>query len=359
MLKGARLPLLVCLVLALPASSAFAAHNEERVFVAEFTSTTAVDISVETSQALYPDEADGADVVLVARDDGFADALASAALQGTLLAPLLLTPTAALPQSVESEIARLGASRVVILGGTGAVSPAVEARLRQLGPNVDRIAGPDRITTAAAIAAEAVETSEAPSDVAIVVRAFGEGSAGYADALAAGGLSTAGFGLPILLTETERLSAATAAFISDNGIREVWVLGGRAAVSDAAFAEIDALVDVAERVSGSDRFGTALAAARLLYGEDTTLADTFQVFLIDANDPLAWATGFTGAHLGGLLSSTLLVAGSVIPAPTAEWLAGKPIDEDELPFRGVICGAKVASSTCHDAANMVDAAFES
>lgn len=351
------LALSFCLVLSLAAPHA-AAHDEDRVFVQEWQSATPVDLSVETSEFMFSDPETFPDTVLVSRDDQFADALASAALQGTLGAPLLLTPTAALADVVREEIERLGPDRIYILGGTNAVSPAVEAELRTLAGDVERLSGATRILTAVRVAEEAQEQAEQPGDIAIIVRADGPGSAAYADALAGGGLSAAMFGVPVLLTETGRLSDATAAFLSAQGIQDVYVLGGRAAVSDAAFAQIEAVVDDADRLSGTDRFGTALAAARELYGAGSTLADTAAVYLVDASSPLAWASGFTGALLGGVLSSVLLVDGATIPAPTREWLGGKPITQDDLPFRFVYCSAGVSAATCHAAADIVDGTFE-
>ena len=351
------LALSLLLVLSLVAPHA-AAHDEDRVFVQEWQSSTPVDLSVETSQFTFSDPEFFPDTVLVSRDDAFADALASAALQGALSAPLLLTPTAALADVVRDEIERLRPDRIYILGGTGAVSPAVEAELRTLAGDVERLSGATRILTAVRVAEEAQEQAEQPGDIAIIVRADGPGSAAYADALAGGGLSAAMFGAPVLLTETDRLSDATAAFLGAQDIQDVYVLGGRSAVSDAAFAEIEALVDDADRLSGTDRFGTALAVAREVYGPGATLADTLAVYLVDASSPLAWSSGFTGALLGGVLSSVLLVDGDRIPEPTREWLGGKPIPQDELPERYIYCSAGVTAATCHAAADIVDGAFE-
>ncbi|HBI55793.1 MAG TPA: hypothetical protein DDY38_03070, partial [Firmicutes bacterium] len=65
---------------------------------------------------------DGAQTVVLARGDDYADALAGVPLAYQLNAPILLTHTNRLITSTKDEIIRLGANKVIILGGTGAVS---------------------------------------------------------------------------------------------------------------------------------------------------------------------------------------------------------------------------------------------
>lgn len=73
--------------------------------------------AVQVSQAAFPD---GATTVYLATGEAFADALSGAMLAGD--APLLLVPSCGdLPQVVAAEIARLGPSEVVALGGVNAV----------------------------------------------------------------------------------------------------------------------------------------------------------------------------------------------------------------------------------------------
>ena len=65
----------------------------------------------------------GSEYVIIATARSFPDALGGSALAGMLDAPILLTEPTYLPPSVATEIVEeLGASKVIILGGTGAVS---------------------------------------------------------------------------------------------------------------------------------------------------------------------------------------------------------------------------------------------
>jgi putative cell wall-binding protein len=100
-----------------------------------------------------------ADTVFVATGRGFADALAAGPVAVQLNGPVLLTEKDTLPAVVGTEIVRLTPSRIIVVGGTAAVSDAVVTALDalQVGDVVERIAGADRYATAAAISAEGFE----------------------------------------------------------------------------------------------------------------------------------------------------------------------------------------------------------
>ncbi|MDP2624260.1 MAG: cell wall-binding repeat-containing protein, partial [Actinomycetota bacterium] len=86
---------------------------------------TAVAISLEAFAA-------GAARAYVATGLNFPDALAGAAAAGFYESPILLVPGTSLPGAVAAEITRLGATTIVILGGTAVVSSSVETDLETL-----------------------------------------------------------------------------------------------------------------------------------------------------------------------------------------------------------------------------------
>ncbi len=194
---------------------------------------------------------DGAATVVVASAQDFPDALAAAPLAAVDGAPILLVGTT-LPEVVAEEVVRLGATRAVVVGGPAAVPHAVVAGLEALDVTVERVAGPDRVATAAAVARR-VGAGEG-------VGAYVVSGEAFADALAVGGVA-ARTGTPILLTGSGELSPATAAVIDELGITSTVVVGGEAAVGSSVAAALPA----AERVAGTDRYATAaevLAHAR-------------------------------------------------------------------------------------------------
>ena len=118
--------------------------------------TDRIETAVAASKLAFPNRAS---TVVIATASNWPDALGGAALAGALDAPLLLTETARLSSATAAEIIRLGATRAIILGGRGAVSPAAEKELAtKLGgaDRVRRIEGINRFETSRRIAAETV-----------------------------------------------------------------------------------------------------------------------------------------------------------------------------------------------------------
>lgn len=143
---------------------------------------------VATAVAVSQEFFDVAGIVVLARADDFPDALAAGPLAGVVDGPILLTPSDALDPRVASEIRRLKANRVYLIGGTAALSAAVETSVAALA-TAARLDGRNRFETALAVADEAATFREAGP-------AFGIGAIvngrSFPDALAAINLS--GFG---------------------------------------------------------------------------------------------------------------------------------------------------------------------
>ena len=78
------------------------------------------------SKASFPA---GVPVAYIANGLNFPDALAGAAAAGAAKAPVLLVRPDAIPSSIATELARLHPGRIVVLGGTSAVSDAVKTAL--------------------------------------------------------------------------------------------------------------------------------------------------------------------------------------------------------------------------------------
>ena len=192
---------------------------------------------------------------VIASGYSFADALSGSTLAGALDAPMLLTRPASLPTGVESELTRLGVTEVYILGGTGAVSSAVESRLGTLvgSANVHRVAGSGRIQTAAAVA-KATDAVEPVSRLAFIANGYT-----YPDALSASPMATYNVA-PILLTRQDTLANITSSTIKDLGITDVVIVGGTGAVSSAVEAQLASLLKGSShvrRIGGANRYQTS------------------------------------------------------------------------------------------------------
>jgi putative cell wall-binding protein len=167
----------------------------------------------------------GVPVVYVATGEHFADALSGAAAAGAAGGPLLLVRPDGIPASTATELDRLDPASIVLLGGTGAISSAVQTQLGTYSTSVVRRSGADRYATAAAVSAAAF-----PDGAPTAFMATGED---YADALA--GSSPAGITPgPLLLVERTCVPSPVAAELTRLKVKTLVVLGGTSAVSDAA-----------------------------------------------------------------------------------------------------------------------------
>ncbi len=184
------------------------------------------------AQEAFPD---GAGIVYLATGEDFADALAGASAAAEIGGPVLLTRPGALPPSVADEIGRLDPDRVVVLGGTAAITDDVVDEL-EAGTDalVRRRAGANRFETAAAVSAGAF----AASDVAFVAT-----GRDHPDALA-GAVLAGRVGAPLLLVEPGEVPTATAEELQRLGVVHVGIIGGPAAVDDAVRLALAALVEV-------------------------------------------------------------------------------------------------------------------
>lgn len=314
---------------------ALAVHAGPRV--ARLLGEDVIAIGIAWSQATFGDG--DPDRALLARADNHADALASGVLQGHLDAPLLFTSSAALDPRVRAELGRLGVSRVTVLGGDRAVSDSVVGELRADGYEVDRIAGPTRYHTAAAI----VEGIEHLTGTVLVRGSDDpeEPTRAWADSLAAGAFTAADpFGIGgVLLTAPDELPAPSAERWSGR-----YVIGGQEAVSDAVAAQGSAEEQV--RLAGPERAATAAAVAA--YNRDPAYIpdelDDGRILLVDGTSPVGWASGFAAAaHAARFNAAVLLTAGDQLPDATVA-----AIESVEDPARPptIVCGPEVADGAC-------------
>lgn len=143
----------------------------------------------------------GVEVAYIVTGDNFPDALAGGPVAGLYGGPVLLVSKSGIPAPVASELARLKPKSIVVLGGTGVVSLAIEQRLMGYTTgSVTRLAGSDRYSTAAQISKAAFSKG-----VHAVIVATANN---FPDALAAGPLGAFG-AFPLLLVNQDTIPAPT------------------------------------------------------------------------------------------------------------------------------------------------------
>lgn len=284
--------LIVLLILSFPTKS------NASVSVSRIAGRNRIETAVEISKSGW----ETSSTVILARADDFPDALAGTPLAYHHDAPILLTSTKELSAETKQEIARLQADKIIILGGTGAVSSDVEIELQGDGLNVRRISGKNRYETAALIAQELPV-----SDTAVVV--YG---GNFPDALAVGPYSAAK-GYPILLSMIYSIPSATSDALEQ--FENTIVVGGTNAISSTVFKFLPNPV----RISGTTRYHTAAEVIRQLdMSSEIAFVATGQGF----------ADALTGSALAAKMNAPIiLVTPTSIPLVTSEVIRDKNLTE--------------------------------
>ncbi len=234
----------------------------------------------------------GVPVAFVATGGNFPDALAGAAAAAYLNGPVLLTAGSSLPSSTANELARLKPGRIVILGGTGAVSKGVASALGAYAP-VSRIAGGDRYETAAALSRETF-----PQGVGVAYVSTGRN---FPDALAGGAAAGRDRG-PVLLVRGDEIPAATATELARLRPGRIVILGANGVVSDGVAAALGQYASVS-RLAGADRYATAVRVSQSGFAPD---APRTVYVATGANFP----DGLAGGPVAGLAPGPLLLVPS-------------------------------------------------
>jgi hypothetical protein len=255
--------------------------------------------AIAVSNQAYP--SGGAGGVVLARSDDYADALAGGPLAAARHAPLLITPGSSLDPRVLAELKRVApaGATVYLLGGSGALSPAVADAVTGVGYKVVRLAGQDRYGTAVAVA-------DALGDPGTVFVATGDN---FADALSASDAAV-GHGA-VLLSSGSNLPAPTLGYLGAHHPTALYAIGGPAAqaLGTAATASL----------VGSTRYGTAVAVAQKFFPAAKAAG-------------LASGTNFPDAlaaapMLGGAGEPLLLSAPSGPPAEVTSYLSSAGITQ--------------------------------
>ncbi len=283
--------------------------------------------SAKVSQMGWSQCTGGTDTVILAVGSNYPDSLAGVSLAHALNAPILLTATNSLPGATLDEIVRLGASKVLILGGTGAVSEAVADQVSAIDcvQEVTRIAGSNRYDTARLIASR----EEMEYDTIFLASGLD-----FPDALSAAAYA-ARLGRPILLNGKTTLSASIKTLLSDRPeISHAIIVGGTSAISIDVENELKSLGISVDRIAGSNRYNTSLAMADAFWYEDC-----YEIFL-------ATGTNFPDALAGGVLaakqgSGVVLVSSTASTVP--EGIRGLILSE--YIRRGTVLGGTSAVSS--------------
>jgi len=267
----------------------------------------------ETAVAISNEFDPGVPVVYLATGTNYPDALSAASAAAVQLGPLLLTTPDSLPEVVRNELVRLDPGLVVIVGGEGVVSAAVESQVRSALPppvTVRRDAGDNRYETSRIIAERGNFPRTRGGDLFAAFIATGRNFPDALSASAAAGVE----GAPVILVDGNALgldSATQTLLLNTFGVQQVVIAGGTGVVSAGIEDALGLIVGPAKvtRLSGIDRYMTSVEINKARFAEAPA------VFLASG---LGFADALAGAALAGnvnVRTPLYVVPGTCVPAP--------------------------------------------
>jgi len=244
--------------------------------------------------------------IILATSSGYWDALTASGLAGLYNCPVLLTDPYYLPELTKYQIARLNPKSIIIAGGSAAISPAVEAQIKEGYPDmsIKRVQGADAVKTALEIYNKGKSVNGGWGKIAIVAT-----NGGYWDALSASPYSFSKH-YPIFLASEGRsaksLRSDTLSAIKSGGFTQVFICGGTSAISSSVEGQLKGIKTV--RLSGPTAIETSQAIANQCV-KDGMQANNMCVATING-----YWDGLTGAALAGSKNAPLILANPSSPS---------------------------------------------
>ncbi len=228
-------------------------------------------------------------------------------------------------------------AEVIIVGGTAAVSRQVLTQIRAATPDsaISRITGADRADTAARTARSVLgDSAQAGRVTFIVANGWSPPDIGAAAALAARSGRSA-----VIYTRADMLPEASAALLRDYQTARVILIGGNAAISQAAQDAIAAAAREASisRLMGADRVDTAAHTATRVLGSPAAAPDGLTLVI---------ANGWSPPDVGVAAALAAAVENSAVAYTTRRALpdATSALIRDYRPTQVIIVGGRTAIS---------------
>lgn len=210
-----------------------------------------VQTAIEVSKKMFKE---GTNKVVLANQNNYSDVLTAAPFAKANNASLLYVSSNSISKEVMSEIARLKAKEITIIGGEKSVDEGLKKELEKRNFKVDRLSGSDRYKTSAQIAAKLIDDKTTTLDIA-----SGEN---YADALSLNNAAEKDKA-PILLVRVNAIDKSVEDVIKSSKASLINIAGGEKSVSENTKANIKKISNATvNRMGGADRYETSILLAK-------------------------------------------------------------------------------------------------
>nr|WP_288323357.1 cell wall-binding repeat-containing protein [uncultured Peptostreptococcus sp.] len=228
--------------------------------IVRFSGSDRIDTAIRISQNSF----NSSDTVIIANSRVEVDALGSSTLASICSCPILLSDKNKLDDRVKNEITRLGAGKIIVVGGESSISNRVVDELASISEDVERISGRDRFDTSAKIYEKCTELQGSSNSDVLMVSGINT-----ADALSVSSIAVR-YKMPILLTKRDSIPQPIKDVLSSGGIKRMFVAGGETSVSNRILDD-GIQVPQIDRLSGNNRYETSVKIARNAYPESKTI----------------------------------------------------------------------------------------
>ena len=225
--------------------------NKTNENVRRISGENRVQTAIEVSKNMFKE---GTNKVVLANQDNYSDVLTAAPFAKANNASLLYISSKSISKEVMSEISRLKAKEITIIGGEKSVDEGLKKELEKRNFKVDRLSGSDRYKTSAQIAAKLIGDKTTTLEIA-----SGEN---YADALALNNAAEKDKA-PRLLVRVNAIDKSVEDVIKSSKASLINIAGGEKSVSENTKANIKKISNATvNRMGGADRYETSILLAK-------------------------------------------------------------------------------------------------
>lgn len=225
--------------------------NKTNENVQRISGENRVQTAIEVSKKMFKE---GTNKVVLANQDNYSDVLTAAPFAKANNASLLYISSKSISKEVMSEISRLKAKEITIIGGEKSVDEGLKKELEKRNFKVDRLSGSDRYKTSAQIAAKLIGDKTTTLEIA-----SGEN---YADALSLNNAAEKDKA-PILLVRVNAIDKSVEDVIKSSKASLINIAGGEKSVSENTKANIKKISNATvNRMGGADRYETSILLAK-------------------------------------------------------------------------------------------------
>ncbi len=262
--------------------------------------------------------------VIIANGENYPDALGASALSNKYNAPILLVNGNSLKDNLmlSSELKRLNAKNIIILGGTGVVSQGIENSLKQNGYTLQRLSGKDRYETS-------IKTAEALENVSEIVISNGEGFAGALSVAPVSGKNN----IPVILVSRDSVPDVVQAYVKKHNIKTTYVLGDKTIISEATASKFPNV----KRISGN----TPYSLNQNIIKNFKEKMDFDTIYIASGE---GFADALSGIGLAVKNSNPIIFASSASSSDVRQLLNGKSIKNDIILGGEGVLPVKVVNS---------------